>query len=905
VYALVNTATLNLVDTVLDVASQTGGGTVDLRLGGTLEVASLSGNTIQFADVGAVLDLLSAPGFTGSINGFAPGDTIDLANVIGNTATYDPVGHTLTLTTSGSNTIDATISHVSAAIGSLSAVSDGSGGTDIVYSSGGSALSYEIAAGDRAMGSNIVRATMDVPGTTTKITGAGVTIGIISSSFDDHLPGTADPANAAAAGGYIPAEPNGTSAVTVLSDYDSGTAGENEGLAMAELIHQVAPGATLDFATGFGADDTTFASAVTALKNAGANIIVDDLGFYTEPVYQLGGPIDNAVSAAIASGVDYFTSAGNSHNDYLNSTFTPTAATLDDGSTVTANLFDNGTVYEPIDALYGASYLDLYWSAPFYTSGDAALSMKLFDSYGNLLSNSVQYDNVNAGGTTVPVAEDYIYVPNTGTYYLAITQTGSASVGQFELKSEDQYGPLIADSAAGTGPGELTAQELIPAVNTVGAAPYASSAVYGATGLFPEAFSDAGPGSLLYDSNGNLLATPQSAGKVDFVAPDGIDTSVSGFAPFYGTSAAAPDAAAVAALVLQANPRLTPAQVTQVLEQTATPLTDSSAAEAGAGLVQAVAAVTLAEQISCFVTGTRILTDRGEVPVEALREGDHLVCASGERLAVCWLGHRRIDTSRHPRPTDIMPVRIAADAFGPGQPHRPVYLSPDHAVAVDGVLIPIHHLINDATVTQVQRDEVTYWHVELTRHEVLLAEGLACESYLDTGNRRAFANGPVVALHPGFAPTAVSAWAEAACAPLVESGPHLAAMRAALADRAARLGCPVCGSLDVTLNGPGCARVMVPHEVHTLRLVSAAARLAGDRRLLGALVTGLRIDGAAVPLNDARLVRGFHDVERHDGQPVRWTDGAAVLGLGTESGARLVEIEVAGISAAATEQCAA
>jgi hypothetical protein len=89
----------------------------------------------------------------------------------------------------------------------------------------------------------------------------------------------------------------------------------------------------------------------------------------------------------------------------------------------------------------------------------------------------------------------------------------------------------------------------------------------------------------------------------------------------------------------------------------------------------------------------------------------------------------------------VWPVRIASDAFGPGVPGRAVMLSPDHAVFVDGALIPVRHLVNGRTVAQVAVDQVTYWHVELARHDVLLAEGLPCESFLDTGNRGAFVDG--------------------------------------------------------------------------------------------------------------------------------------------------------------------
>jgi hypothetical protein len=141
----------------------------------------------------------------------------------------------------------------------------------------------------------------------------------------------------------------------------------------------------------------------------------------------------------------------------------------------------------------------------------------------------------------------------------------------------------------------------------------------------------------------------------------------------------------------------------------------------------------------CFAGGTRIMTRQGEVPVENLREDDCVVTATGAFRPIRWIGHRRIDCRRHPRPREVRPVRIAAGAFASGAPHRPLHLSPDHAVWCGGALIPIRYLVNGTTIAEADADEVTYWHVELDTHAVLLADCAAAESYLDTGNRTAFA----------------------------------------------------------------------------------------------------------------------------------------------------------------------
>jgi hypothetical protein len=144
--------------------------------------------------------------------------------------------------------------------------------------------------------------------------------------------------------------------------------------------------------------------------------------------------------------------------------------------------------------------------------------------------------------------------------------------------------------------------------------------------------------------------------------------------------------------------------------------------------------------VACFAAGTRILTARGEVPVQALRVGELVPTLRGTGT-VRWLGYRHIDCRRHPRPREVWPIRVQAGAFAAGAPRRDLWLSPDHAVYVDGMLVPVRYLLNGASIAQVEVPGVQYWHVELDRHAVILAEGLAAESYLDTGNRSAFASG--------------------------------------------------------------------------------------------------------------------------------------------------------------------
>ncbi|ORE93880.1 Hint domain-containing protein [Aurantimonas sp. 22II-16-19i] len=144
----------------------------------------------------------------------------------------------------------------------------------------------------------------------------------------------------------------------------------------------------------------------------------------------------------------------------------------------------------------------------------------------------------------------------------------------------------------------------------------------------------------------------------------------------------------------------------------------------------------------CFTTGTRIATPRGAVPIEALAVGDEAVTASGERRTITWIGRRTLDCRGEA--AHMAPVRIRANAFGAGIPERDVHLSPGHPVLVrhSGVeaLVPVMNLINGTTIERSARETVTYWHVELDRHDVLLADGLPAESFFDMGSRGWFEN---------------------------------------------------------------------------------------------------------------------------------------------------------------------
>jgi hypothetical protein len=191
----------------------------------------------------------------------------------------------------------------------------------------------------------------------------------------------------------------------------------------------------------------------------------------------------------------------------------------------------------------------------------------------------------------------------------------------------------------------------------------------------------------------------------------------------------------------------------------------------------------LFQPVTCFAAGTRITTERGLITVEELREDDLLPTGIGGALEpILWIGRRTVDCDKHPNAHAVWPVRIAAGAFAKGLPERDLYLSPDHAVYADGVLIPIKYLINGTTIVQVRWRTITYYHIELPQHDVVLAENLPVETYLDVHDRSTFDNGGRVRqLHPDFAMGRREA---AACAELIVAGPIVRELQRRIAVRA-------------------------------------------------------------------------------------------------------------------------
>lgn len=292
----------------------------------------------------------------------------------------------------------------------------------------------------------------------------------------------------------------------------------------------------------------------------------------------------------------------------------------------------------------------------------------------------------------------------------------------------------------------------------------------------------------------------------------------------------------------------------------------------------------------CFLEGTKLLGLHGDIAVEDMEPGDRLITSSGAMRPARWIGKRTIDAERHPRPETVWPIRIEAGAIDHGLPERTLYLSPDHALYLDGMLVPAKALVNGRSIVQEKRRHIAYYHVELETHDILLAESLPVESYLETGNRNFFENGGgAVVLHPNMA----QAMREAkGCAPFVETGEKIVAIRARIMARLPALHLTTESGLNATSGGSALEITAIDALTFVVTLPEQKADIvlasrsfvpsemdvrSEDRRHLGLDVARLSVEKAgmvrALRLDDAALTEGWHASEGAH----RWTDGKAVI----------------------------
>jgi Subtilase family len=512
------------------------------------------------------------------------------------------------------------------------------------------------------------------------LTGAGVTVGVLSDSYDCYAVYAANHVAASGPAGYASNGFLATAAtdistgdlpsdVNVLEEAEAGNGGclnygaptqlpfSDEGRAMLQIVHDVAPGASLAFYTGENSE-ADFANGIGQLAapvsagGAGANVIADDLGYFDEPFFQ-DGILAQAVDAVEANGVAYFSAAGNNgtlayDNTNTASSFATTASsTAPNAGELLLNFDASGATTTTSLPVTIASLVPgevvaivVEWDQPYVTgasgSGGATSEIdvcligsgpdQITDNDGSAATcsgpNKVGSDSyqilivgnpANASGNTA--AENLsIQVGLAG---------GTAPPGRIKVAVEDD-GAGSTINAFQTNTATIQGHPGAAGAAAVGAAFFFDTPACGSTPAQLETYSSEGGAPILFDTAGTRLMTPVIRQKPDFVGPDGVNDTFLGFTlasdgypkgmlntgnascqndpnypNFFGTSAATPHAASIAALMLQANPALTPTQIYQALRSSALPMaTPAPNYQSGYGFVQADAAFALLPQVA-------------------------------------------------------------------------------------------------------------------------------------------------------------------------------------------------------------------------------------------------------------------------------------------------------------------
>jgi hypothetical protein len=439
------------------------------------------------------------------------------------------------------------------------------------------------------------------------VDGSGVTVGILSDSFDrDPTAGTRAATDVASGDLPGPGSPCGTT--TPVGVLDDSAAKSDEGRAMAQIVRDLAPGAAISFATAFNGE-LAFAASIRGLAAAGARVITDDVIYFEEPFFQ-DGPIAVAVDQVANAGVSYFSAAGNNNLISEGKDVGSWEAPFRDGGSCPTGVpagqndcadFDPGpgvdTLFNFTVPAKGELLLDLQWAEPRGGVG-TDFDAYLIDPGGNVVASSKKR---NVTSTQRPY--ELVGVENTGATSVFVRLAISRFSGPAPVS-----GPTIKFVQLGEAV-PIPAQYATSSADTIGPTVFGHAAAAGAiavgavrynTTTAPESFSSRGPVRHLFGPVLSASPAPaipaQTIAKPDIAATDGAINTFFGTLTgsgwrFYGTSAAAPHAAAVAALALQANPGATPAQVRGALTATARPVGAFGPAAVGAGLIDAGAAV--------------------------------------------------------------------------------------------------------------------------------------------------------------------------------------------------------------------------------------------------------------------------------------------------------------------------
>lgn len=502
--------------------------------------------------------------------------------------------------------------------------------------------------GDFAQRSDVLRSTYST------LNGAGITVGALSDSYNCYPVYAQNQVPASPPAGYAR---NGFLA-TASTDVNTGDLPSNvnvvkeanclsygapmllpfgdEGRAMLQIVHDVAPGAALSFYTAENGE-AAFANGIPALASAGAKVIVDDVGYFDEPFFQ-DGMVAQAVDGVVGKGVAYFSAAGNDGvNAYDNTA--PTFLTLSNNppnaGEYLLNFNNSGmptvtslSINIPSLRQGDLIALVLQWDQPYVTGApgspgasshlDLCVTGSGNDQIINLAGtaktctgpNSTGADPVQILIVSNPANAPAVTPPETINVSIGLAD-GTMAPGRIKLAVESGGQTVVINNASATNP-TLQGHPGAAGAAAVGAAAFYQTSRCGTASSVLETYSSQGGTPILFDKSGTRLSSPVIRQKPNFVGPDGgndtflgfkiaagADTSTvaqcannTSYPNFFGTSAAAPHAAAVAALMLQANPNLTPAQIYGAMQSSAAPMGGNTPNfNSGYGFIQADAAL--------------------------------------------------------------------------------------------------------------------------------------------------------------------------------------------------------------------------------------------------------------------------------------------------------------------------
>ena len=865
-----------------------GSGSVVITAGGTVSVygSVAAAQVVQFADqglAGDVLNIETSARFGGQISGFVQGDTIDLVGLVANDATFDPATGVLSLSATPGGPARATLDLIGAyGSAAFSLTSDGAGGSFLTDDAPAPLLvqsplpvdAFVPTGGTIGLSQLLLDAFGSIPaGYDTLTLSSESAADLLANSFSYW-----DPNNPSLSGWIV----NGTALAPDTSLQI--TASQFAGVAFV-AGNDISATATFSIPTAFDAT-----GAVSERMQYAVQTIPPGL---QGPAAGTGvvTPQDIVASASLFTSV-YGGTANNNDCGFIAAANAQAAGAALPSAGSTDPMQNNAggfwrVVYRGSDPNPVANWGTIVQAGDVvrmeHDTGSPHSTTVLQTLAANGSNDLLVYDNgaitqnhgaigihaTDLGITTMP-SHTTIFRLDPQQLYLTVGQGNDAFI------QGSTYDNLIVLTGSADSVAAGAASNLIVATDSLWQGAAVSDFHAGDT-LDLTNFDPLGA-TASYDALTGVLALAGSSGTVTLDLPIGLSGSFAITQDGGTLTGSAADGAIVPA---GTSLRAIDGGDLGVLYTTA-------ASGARVPLSLGSATGSMVELVACFAAGTRIATQQGMVAVERLRLGAQVRTHSGGLRPIRWLGRRRLDCRRHPRPEEVWPVRVLAGAFAPGRPRRELWLSPDHAVFLEGVLIPVRHLINGAGIAQLARDEIEYWHVELDRHDVLLAEGLPCESYLDTGNRAAFEGGAVLQLHPDFAARA----GVPACAERVEQGARVVAVKQRLFLRCGppagapslRLVVHAAGrALTPQERGDGWLAYRVPRGVRALELLSPAWSPAAcwpealDRRALGVRLFAVALDGRPLALEDPALAGGFHPLEFTAEGACRWTDGAARL----------------------------